>query len=99
MPSRAKIASLVTVVALGVLAAVALASGSGGDPAAVQTQDDVAKPKVRTEIVRQTVHRRAKSASSGEGGGAAGPAAAPSRSASPSSSPSAGGAGGGASVV
>ena len=62
MPSRAKIASLVTLVALGVLAAVALASGSGGDPAAVQTQDDVAKPKVRTEIVRQTVHRRAKAA-------------------------------------
>src|SRR5918994_5927968 len=64
VPSRAKIASLITLVALGVLAAVALASGSGGDPAAVQTQDDVAKPKVRTEIVRQTVHRRAKAASS-----------------------------------
>src|SRR5215213_6493194 len=73
MPSRAKIASFVTVLALGVLAAVALASGSGGDPAAVQTQDDVAKPKARTEIVRQTVHRRAKAESS------------PSASSSPSS--------------
>ena len=60
MPSRAKIASLVTLVALGALAAVALASGSGGDPAAVQSQDDRSAPKVRTEIVRQTVHRRAK---------------------------------------
>lgn len=69
MLSRAKIASFVTVVALGALAAVALASGSGGDPAAVQTQDDVAKPKVRTEIVRQTIHRRAKAESSPSGGG------------------------------
>ena len=41
MPSRVKIASVVTVIALGALAAVALASGSGGDPAAVQTQDDL----------------------------------------------------------
>ena len=59
MPSRAKIATLVTLVALGALAAVAFASGSGGDPAAVQTQDDQSAPKMRTEIVRQTVHRRA----------------------------------------
>ena len=65
MFSRTKIAALVTVIALGGLAAVALASGSGGDPAAVQTQDEVAaKPKVRTVIVRQTVHRRAKASSS-----------------------------------
>ena len=65
MFSRTKLAALLTVAALGVLAAVALASGSGGDPVAVQTQDDVAtKPKVRTVIVRQTVHRRAKAATS-----------------------------------
>src|SRR5215217_2753528 len=67
MPSRVKIASFITVLALGALAAVALASGSGGDPAAVQPQDDVAKPKVRTEVVRQTVHRRADASSSPSG--------------------------------
>ena len=86
MFSRVKIASLVTVLALGALAAVALASGSGGNPAAVQTTDDVpAKPRVRTEIVHQTVHRRAKtraasagtsSGSSGAGGAVAVPATA-----------------------
>jgi hypothetical protein len=60
MLSRAKIASFVTLLALGALSAVALASGrGGGDPAAVQTRDD--QPEVRTEVVRKTVHRSARS--------------------------------------
>ena len=58
MPSRAKIASLFTIVALGALAAVAMASGSGGDPSAVQTRDD--QPEVRTEVARETVYRTAR---------------------------------------
>ena len=94
MFSRAKIASLVTLVALGVLAAVALASGSGGDPVAVQTQDDVAtKPKVRTVIVRQTVHRRAKArtspsaASSQSGHRSSGHAPAPAPAPAPAAAP------------
>jgi hypothetical protein len=92
MPSRAKIAPAATLVALGALAAVALASGSGGDPAAVQTQDDVATPEVRTEVVRRTVHRRAKAASSPSGSGSAssgrGPAPAPA-TAAPAPAPAA----------
>ena len=93
MLSRAKLASLVTVLALGTLAAVAFAAGSGGDadPAAVQTQDDQA-PQVRTEVVRKTVHRRAKAAggssgssgaSSSGGSGRSTAAAAPATPAAP----------------
>src|SRR4051794_37961930 len=65
MFSRVKIASLLAVVALGALAAVALASGHGGDPAAVQRSDD--QPQVRTETVRQTSHRTARAASDHHG--------------------------------
>ena len=68
-PSRHQIAAGVTVVALGALATVALASGDAstdepsGAPAAAQSA-----PEVRTEIVRETVHRRAQgSAASGSG--------------------------------
>ena len=68
MPSRAKIASLVTVIALGGLAAVGVRLRQrSADPAAVQTQDDQPAPKMRTEVVRQTVHRRAKAERSPSG--------------------------------
>lgn len=78
-PSRHQIAAGVTTVALGALATVALASGGdtktdpSAAPAAAVTQPAA---EVRTEIVRQTVHRRAKrsdaSASSGRSGGSPG---------------------------
>ena len=98
MPSRVKLASLVTVLALGALAAVAFASGSGGaDPTAVQTRDDQPATQVRTEVVRRTVHRRAPApSSSGSGRSAAGDAgsgrsaaavAQPAAVASPSATP------------
>jgi hypothetical protein len=67
--SHHHIAAGLTVVALGLLATVALASGEssqsseGGAPAAQSA------PEVRTEIIRQTVHRRAKRSSSGRGSG------------------------------
>ncbi len=76
-PSRHQIAAGVTVVALGALATVALASGS--TPATDTAAAPQSAPEVRTEIVRETVHRRAKAASSPSGG---------SRSARSSSSPS-----------
>ena len=58
-PSRHQIAAGVTVVALGALATVALASGStpATDTAAATASR---RREVRTEIVRETVHRRAK---------------------------------------
>ena len=84
MPSRAKIASLITVIALGGLAAVAFASGNGAaDPAAVQTQDDQPRTETRTEVVRQTVHRRAKAESSPSGGSSSS-SSRPAASSSPS---------------
>ena len=55
MHSRATIAGIVTVVALGALAAVALASGSGGNSRAVQTRDD--QPRSRTEVVHRHAAR------------------------------------------
>jgi hypothetical protein len=85
-PSRHQIAAGVTVVALGALATVALASGdaakteTAGAPVAAQSA-----PEVRTEIVRETVHRRAKRSASG-GSGASGSSAR--SSASPSPGPS-----------
>jgi hypothetical protein len=89
-PSRHQIAAGVTVVALGTLATVALASGgepersAAGAPAAAQSA-----PEVRTQIIRETVHRRARrSASGGSGGSGSSSAvratASPSASASPS---------------
>ena len=76
-PSRHQIAAGVTVVALGMLATVALASGGSGSPEPQSSpQPAAATPEVRTEVVRQTVRRRARASSS------------PSASASPSSSPS-----------
>jgi hypothetical protein len=99
-PSRNHIAAAATVVALGALATVALASGgdpgtdSAAAPAAAVTQPAA---EVRTEIVRETIHRRAKrsdaSGSSGRSGGSPGPsrsAAAPTTAATapaPVSSP------------
>jgi hypothetical protein len=78
-PSRSKIAAAVTVGALGALGTVALASGDtqkntlSAAPAAAVTQPAA---EVRTEIIRETVHRRAKrsdaSGSSGRSGGSSG---------------------------
>ncbi|MEO8689431.1 MAG: hypothetical protein ABI611_14615, partial [Solirubrobacteraceae bacterium] len=60
-PSRNHIAAAVTVLALGVLATVALATGGTPQPAAAPVSSRVAPaPEVRTEIVRETIHRRAK---------------------------------------
>ena len=61
-PSRHQIAAGVTVVALGALATVALASGS--TPADDTAAAPQSAPEVRTEIVRETVYRRAKGSSS-----------------------------------
>ena len=60
-PTRHQIAAGVTVVALGALATVALASGS--TPATDTAAAPQSAPEVRTEIVRETVHRRAKASS------------------------------------
>ncbi len=78
-PTRHQIAAGVTVVALGALATVALASGS--TPATDTAAAPQSAPEVRTEIVRETVHRRAKASSSPSSG---------SRAVRSSSSPSAG---------
>ena len=85
-PSRHQIAAGVTVVALGALATVALASGST-EPNETAAAPQSA-PEVRTEIVRETVHRRAKgSGSSGSGAPSSGSRTVRSSS-SPSPSPS-----------
>jgi uncharacterized membrane protein YgcG len=59
--TRQSIAAAATIVALGVLAAVALASG-GSEPittAPAPTAETDPSPQVRTEVVRRTVHRNA----------------------------------------
>lgn len=58
--TRHHIAAAVTVLALGVLAAAALASGRPEAPQQSQptAQAAAATPEVRTEVVRETVHRR-----------------------------------------
>jgi hypothetical protein len=58
--TRHHIAAAVTVLALGVLAAAALASGRSEAPQPSQpaAQAAAATPEVRTEVVRETVHRR-----------------------------------------
>ena len=64
-PSRHQIAAGVTVVALGLLATVALASGGSGPPEPQPSpQPAAATPEVRTEVVRETVAPREARASS-----------------------------------
>jgi len=63
-PSRHHIAAGVTVLALGILATVALASG-GKPESGAATPAAQSTPDVRTEIVRETLHRRGKRASAG----------------------------------
>jgi hypothetical protein len=59
--TRNTIAAAATIVALGVLAAVALASGGspGTTTAPAPTAETDPPPQVRTEVVRRTVHRDA----------------------------------------
>ena len=84
-PSRQQFAAGVTVVTLGALATVALASGdaSTSNPSAAPAAQSA--PEVRTQIVRETVHRRAKRSSSSSSGGST---SSGSRSVRASSSPS-----------
>jgi hypothetical protein len=81
-PSRHQIAAGVTVVALGALATVALASGGtpSKDTVAAPTATQSA-PEVRTEIVRETIHRRAKRSGSGSSGRSVSASSGPSRAA------------------
>jgi hypothetical protein len=62
--ARTKIAAAVTVAALGLLAVAALASGGSGaqqpqSAPKVAAAQVTAEPEIRTEVIRQTVHRRA----------------------------------------
>ena len=67
--SRSTIAATATIAALGVLAAVALASGGAEAPAPPAPAAETDPPvEVRTETIRRTVHRRAKAARSDDDG-------------------------------
>ena len=90
-PSRHQIAAGVTVVALGALATAALASG---DAPTTQPSTAQSAPEVRTQIVRETVHRRAKRSASSHSGqsssasrGRSSASPSPSRSAAPATAP------------
>jgi hypothetical protein len=65
--SRTTLAAAATIAALGVLAAVALASGGEETtPAAPAPTAETDPPvEVRTQVVRRTVHKRPKTATSG----------------------------------
>ncbi len=65
--SRSSIAAALTILALGLLAAVALAAG-GSEPAATTAPAPAAETdppvEVRTKVIRRTIHRRPKAAAS-----------------------------------
>jgi hypothetical protein len=65
--SRTTIATVATIAALGVLAAVALASGGEEPTAAAPAPTAETDPpvEVRTQVVRRTIHKRPKAATSG----------------------------------
>ena len=61
--NRTRIATGVTLAALGVLAALALSAG-GDEPSTTAAPAAAPTPEVRTEIIRRTVRVKSKSGSS-----------------------------------
>ena len=70
---RTRIAAGGTISALGVLAAVALAAGSGGTPEPASQTTGTTAPEVRTEVERRTVTADERGDHRGEPGACAGP--------------------------
>jgi hypothetical protein len=91
---RMKIAAGATILGLGGLAGFAMGSSPSADPQSIETTATQARPKVRTQVVRRTVHVRPKSkdtkpSASAAGAATAGPAAMPPASAPAAPSPAA----------
>jgi hypothetical protein len=87
-----KIAAGATILGLGALAGFAMGSSPSADPQSIETTATQARPKVRTHVVRRTVHVRPRSkdtepSASAAGATTAGPAAMPPASAPAAPSP------------
>ena len=86
---RMKIAAGATILGLGGLAGFAMGSNPSTDPQSIETTATQARPKVRTQVVRRTVHVRPKSKDAEPSAPAAGTAAAAPAAIPPAAAPAA----------